>query len=445
MFMNNDRIYGAYMGDMGAVFQEKTKTRIDAILGNIGSNCEILDIGCSQGIISILAAQKGNQVLGIDIDQEAIDFARELVSSGYSELKDKVSFISGDFLLLNLEKKFDYILITEVLEHVSDPVQFLSMAKKHLKKDGRIIATVPFGVNNHPDHNSTYYMADFISLFDGFLNVEKLFFVDRWIGAVVGNQEKVLNIFDEEVLKAYEKNLFNIDSEMTFSIETLRSNNTQINEKYKIALENYEKAKEWLENRNLQIDRVNAEYNDLKFKYQNTYEQVTELNDKYKIALENYEKAKEWLEERNTQIDRVNTEYNDLKCKYQNTCEQVTELNEKYEVANAEYNDLNFKYKNICEQNKQLRLLPQEIEMLKEQMELCSKELLNAYNNNSEDSMLFRELKAKIQKMEIQNNYLKGENNVYRKKLQLITDTFWGRFAIKCYRLLKKLKIKFTR
>ena len=40
----------------------------------------VLDVGCSEGILEVLLARRGVNVTGVDIDADALDFARELVA-----------------------------------------------------------------------------------------------------------------------------------------------------------------------------------------------------------------------------------------------------------------------------------------------------------------------------------------------------------------------------
>jgi SAM-dependent methyltransferase len=44
---------------------------------------------------------------------------------------------------VDLGERFDRIFIGDVIEHVNDPVALLNFAKRHLKRDGRILITTP--------------------------------------------------------------------------------------------------------------------------------------------------------------------------------------------------------------------------------------------------------------------------------------------------------------
>ncbi|HSX09845.1 MAG TPA: class I SAM-dependent methyltransferase [Candidatus Saccharimonadales bacterium] len=56
---------------------------------------------------------------------------------------DKVTPICSLFEELDLQEKFDTVMLTHILEHVEDPVNILKIAKKFLKKSGVLIADVP--------------------------------------------------------------------------------------------------------------------------------------------------------------------------------------------------------------------------------------------------------------------------------------------------------------
>src|SRR5690349_10183440 len=73
---NDDRVSEVYYGNRGtAEAQRICRDRISWILSKI-TGPRVLDIGCSQGITSILAGRAGHEVLGVDIEQPQIEFAR---------------------------------------------------------------------------------------------------------------------------------------------------------------------------------------------------------------------------------------------------------------------------------------------------------------------------------------------------------------------------------
>ncbi len=106
------------------------------LLGLIGDDARsVLDIGCGQGELAFLAKQRGHHVVGIDMHPPQFDLDE---------------FIAADIsqgLPLKPERKFDTIVLADVLEHVPDPLKLLSEASNHLAPDGRILVSLPNAVH----------------------------------------------------------------------------------------------------------------------------------------------------------------------------------------------------------------------------------------------------------------------------------------------------------
>ena len=68
---------------------------------------KVLDMGTGSGIIAIEAAKSGPKVVAADINQEAIDFAREKAQK--QDLDGEISFVQSN-LFENVEGDFDIIL-----------------------------------------------------------------------------------------------------------------------------------------------------------------------------------------------------------------------------------------------------------------------------------------------------------------------------------------------
>ena len=101
-------------------------------------DCEILDIGCGTGFnITIPIASMGYGILGIDSDRGTIDFARK--TNSFDNLSFECETIEG------IDRVFDVIVCSEILEHVEHPEDFLLQVGKRLKVGGIIIVTVPNG------------------------------------------------------------------------------------------------------------------------------------------------------------------------------------------------------------------------------------------------------------------------------------------------------------
>jgi 2-polyprenyl-3-methyl-5-hydroxy-6-metoxy-1,4-benzoquinol methylase len=100
----------------------------------------ILDLGCFDGFSVLnLAEAFGASGVGVDLDEEALAYARRLAA----EMRVSCRFVRSFIEDLDLGQKFDAILLTEILEHVLDPATIIHAAERHLAENGRIFVTSP--------------------------------------------------------------------------------------------------------------------------------------------------------------------------------------------------------------------------------------------------------------------------------------------------------------
>jgi glycosyltransferase involved in cell wall biosynthesis/ubiquinone/menaquinone biosynthesis C-methylase UbiE len=102
-------------------------------------NIKILDVGCGNGNIAMQLGNSGNEVLGIDISEEAIEKAKQ------NNSLSNVTFKHLAVEALAVENKFDVIVCSEVLEHLHQPEIVVASLEQRLAKDGLLIITVPNG------------------------------------------------------------------------------------------------------------------------------------------------------------------------------------------------------------------------------------------------------------------------------------------------------------
>lgn len=86
---------------------------------NIASGDRVLDIGCGNGALSFDIAGRARAVVGIDNKEKNISAARAKFS------KDNLNFVFGDALTYKFDGRFDKVVLSNVLEHISDRVGFL--------------------------------------------------------------------------------------------------------------------------------------------------------------------------------------------------------------------------------------------------------------------------------------------------------------------------------
>lgn len=150
-----DRINEAYYDAMGAAFGQRTRERINWMCAQARGDT-VLDVGCSQGIASILMAREGLRVTGVDIYPPAIAYAMGERAKEIASVQDRLDFQCCELAALG-EGQFDTVLMGEVVEHQTNPVRFIRQGAARVAAGGRIIVTVPYGLHPWPDHKSTIF------------------------------------------------------------------------------------------------------------------------------------------------------------------------------------------------------------------------------------------------------------------------------------------------
>jgi 2-polyprenyl-3-methyl-5-hydroxy-6-metoxy-1,4-benzoquinol methylase len=102
---------------------------------------KVLDIGCGNGNISYQLAKSGFAVTGMDISEDAI-----------AEAKRNYQLPNLEFIAVRAENigtfrdmKFDALICSEVIEHLSEPEKLTMLFSKYLNPGGIVAVTVPNG------------------------------------------------------------------------------------------------------------------------------------------------------------------------------------------------------------------------------------------------------------------------------------------------------------
>lgn len=103
----------------------------------IDSNTKVLDIGCATGYMARELSHKKCEIVGVDYDKKALQKAGKYC-------KKTVLCNLEEVTSLPLTKNsFDYVIMLDVLEHLSHPENVFKTIKQYLKKDGFVIISVP--------------------------------------------------------------------------------------------------------------------------------------------------------------------------------------------------------------------------------------------------------------------------------------------------------------
>ncbi len=133
-------IYGE-LSDVGYVYQyaNRRKHTIELVQKIAPPGAKILDLAAAQGNFSLSLAELGYEVTWNDLREDLVDYVKLKYEYG------TIYFKPGNIFELNLESCFDVVLITEIIEHVAHPNEFLQKVARLIKPDGYIIMSTPNG------------------------------------------------------------------------------------------------------------------------------------------------------------------------------------------------------------------------------------------------------------------------------------------------------------
>jgi len=117
----------------------------------IKGQVDTLDAGCGNGALSYVAYKKGNNVLAVSFSKAEIARNKEYFS--YLKVnEDRLKFmVLNLYELPSIEHKFDQIICSETLEHISDDNLIIKYFYDILRPGGVLHLCCPY--SKHPIHN----------------------------------------------------------------------------------------------------------------------------------------------------------------------------------------------------------------------------------------------------------------------------------------------------
>jgi 2-polyprenyl-3-methyl-5-hydroxy-6-metoxy-1,4-benzoquinol methylase len=117
-------------------FNERKHRAHAKLLEAVGTGRRVLELGCSSGYLAKPLRERGNTIVGVELDADAARAAEEWCEQ----------VIVGDLETMTLPLEpasFDVLLCGDVVEHLRDPVGTLAGARPLLKPDGRLVLSTP--------------------------------------------------------------------------------------------------------------------------------------------------------------------------------------------------------------------------------------------------------------------------------------------------------------
>lgn len=110
------------------------------VFESIPKNVRCLDVGCWTGNMGKrLISEKGCVVDGLAFKEDVLNIAK---TRGYGSIY-KIDLNKNAEELNAINKRYEYIICADVLEHTADPWHILSMLRTLLEKNGKIILSIP--------------------------------------------------------------------------------------------------------------------------------------------------------------------------------------------------------------------------------------------------------------------------------------------------------------
>lgn len=125
---------------------------IERLIGDV-AGARVLELGCGSGPYSVWLAERGAQVVGLDLSQTMISLAQE---------RARERNVRADFRVADIrdplpfgEAEFDLVITATALHYVEDLGSAMKEASRVLKRDARLVASVL-----HPMSTALFPLAD---------------------------------------------------------------------------------------------------------------------------------------------------------------------------------------------------------------------------------------------------------------------------------------------
>lgn len=125
---------------------------IEKLMGPI-DGARVLDLGCGSGTYSLTFAQKGSEVVGLDLSPTMVSLAQERAGARGVKVDFRVFDIRESLPFDECE--FDLVFTGTALHYVEDIAAFMKEAARVMKPKARLVASVL-----HPTSTARFPLAD---------------------------------------------------------------------------------------------------------------------------------------------------------------------------------------------------------------------------------------------------------------------------------------------
>lgn len=132
---NNDLINRTHGNETRELNYKRSLFTFKSIKKKISKSKSLLDVGCGNNDLLIIAKKNNYDCKGLEISKEA---AQKLINQGIDVFIGTIEEFSRE-----VDRKYEIITLFHVLEHLYNPLHDLKRLKNFLKDDGTLIIEVP--------------------------------------------------------------------------------------------------------------------------------------------------------------------------------------------------------------------------------------------------------------------------------------------------------------
>jgi len=125
--------YDEYWEHRGWEVASALKPREKVMLDMIPEGATVIDIGCGNSLLPLMLKEKGVRISVADVSQKVLDGYQQSDITGHRINLESIS--DADIV-----EHYDYIILSEVLEHTKNPEEIISILKK---MTNHFVITVP--------------------------------------------------------------------------------------------------------------------------------------------------------------------------------------------------------------------------------------------------------------------------------------------------------------
>jgi 2-polyprenyl-6-hydroxyphenyl methylase/3-demethylubiquinone-9 3-methyltransferase len=141
--IKNREHFKAFYDELGKDPAQYVQTYYAPLSNFIVPKGRILELGCHWGFNLIHWARQGFYCVGLELSEGLVDYGIGKIAQESKEVRERITLLRGWIEDFVPPEKYDTVVLTEVLEHVMDPLIIMQKAAECLTLDGLLYISAP--------------------------------------------------------------------------------------------------------------------------------------------------------------------------------------------------------------------------------------------------------------------------------------------------------------